>query len=308
MCCLFGLIDYQNHFTQKQKNKIISILSAACEARGTDATGIAYNSDNHLRIYKRPFAAHKMRFAIPDNVMTIMGHTRMTTQGNEMLNYNNHPFFGRASNTDFALAHNGVLYNDSTLRITEKLPETKIETDSYIAVQLLEKKRVLDFDSLSYMAKRLAGSFTITVMDREDNIYFIKGDNPMCIYHCPDIGVYIYASTEEILKKAIKKIPYRFGAAVKVDLTCGEIMKIDRHGDMKTVMFDTELLYACNYYPYSFDYHHSAKSRSPQTKEYIHELKKYANFYGYNDDIVDMLLEDGYSTDEIEDMLYCSIC
>ena len=82
MCCLFGMLDYKNRFNAKQKNKIISILSVACEARGTDATGIAYNHNGHLSVYKRPLAAHKMRFNIPD-VDLIMGHTRMTTQGNE---------------------------------------------------------------------------------------------------------------------------------------------------------------------------------------------------------------------------------
>lgn len=54
MCCLFGILDYKNHFNAKQKNKIISVLSAVCEARGTDATGIAYNYNNYLCIYKRP--------------------------------------------------------------------------------------------------------------------------------------------------------------------------------------------------------------------------------------------------------------
>ena len=111
MCCLFGLLDYTGHFTGKQKNKIISILSVACEERGTDATGISYNHNEHLTIFKRPLAAHKMRFAVPD-VSLIMGHTRMTTQGDEKRNYNNHPFYGKADNTEFTLAHNGVLFLD----------------------------------------------------------------------------------------------------------------------------------------------------------------------------------------------------
>lgn len=75
----------------------------------------------------------------------VMGHTRMTTQGNEKFNYNNHPFPGTVDNADFALAHNGVLYNDTSLRISENLPITNIETDSYRAVQLIEKKKTLDF-------------------------------------------------------------------------------------------------------------------------------------------------------------------
>lgn len=94
MCCLFGLMDYRGHFNARQKTKILSVLSKECEARGTDATGIAYNSRNDLKIYKRPLAAHKLRLLIPDDARTVMGHTRMTTQGDEKRNYNNHPFRG----------------------------------------------------------------------------------------------------------------------------------------------------------------------------------------------------------------------
>ena len=310
MCCLFGILDYKNRFNTKQKNKIISLLSVVCEARGTDATGIAYNHNGHLSIYKRPLAAHKMRFNIPD-VNLIMGHTRMTTQGNEKYNFNNHPFYCKIDSTEFALAHNGVLYNDITLRKTEKLPETIIETDSYIAVQLIEKQKRVDFSSLGYMAERLSGSFTITVMDNDNNLYFVKGDNPMCIYHFQEAGIYIYASTEEILKKALWRIPYRFGKPKKIELEMGDILKIDRYGKMEKSEFDTSLLSAVSYYSH-FPYRHISisaeqKTKSPCQQEYIRQLKSYASFYGYTDDMVDMLLDEGYTTDDIEEMLYCGV-
>ena len=64
MCCLFGLIDYGNVFNASAKNKIIKILSTECEVRGTDATGIAFNTDTGLHIYKRPLAAHKIWYRI----------------------------------------------------------------------------------------------------------------------------------------------------------------------------------------------------------------------------------------------------
>lgn len=81
MCCLFGLIDSRNQFGAKEKSRILSVLATECEERGTDATGIAYCSHRHLSIYKRPIAAHRMRFRIPADSRVIMGHTRMTTQG-----------------------------------------------------------------------------------------------------------------------------------------------------------------------------------------------------------------------------------
>ena len=101
MCCLFGVIDYRHSLTQRQMNHVLTVLGTACEERGTDATGIAYNSYGHLRIYKRPRAAHKMHFDVPADTHVVMGHTRMTTQGTAKKNYNNHPFFGHTRSGDF---------------------------------------------------------------------------------------------------------------------------------------------------------------------------------------------------------------
>ena len=188
MCCLFGLIDYRGTLTAKQKTRLIRELSIAAEVRGTDATGIAYNTEHGLQIYKRPLPAHRMRLNIPSNAKVIMGHTRMATQGRAKKNENNHPFRGSIEGRQFALAHNGVLYNDYQLRRLLHLPASKIETDSYIAVQLLEQKNTLDPSSLKYMAEQVEGSFTFTVLTDRDGVYFVKGDNPLCLVLFPDTG------------------------------------------------------------------------------------------------------------------------
>ena len=154
MCCLFGLYDYGGTLSAKQKNRMIAALTAASEVRGIDATGIAYCMNGHLSVYKRPLPAHWMRFRIPEQAAAVMGHTRMTTQGSEYRNYNNHPFSGKAGQP-FALAHNGVLTNDGLLRRQEKLPVSKIETDSFIIVQLLEQAGSIGFQTF-WMA---AGDF-----------------------------------------------------------------------------------------------------------------------------------------------------
>ena len=310
MCCLFGILDYKQSLNNKQLNKMIAVLSKVCEARGTDATGISYNYNGRLCIFKRPLPAHKMHYRIPDGVNYVMGHTRMTTQGNEKFNYNNHPFIGKTVNTDFSLAHNGVLYNDEILKLREKLPETKIETDSYVAVQLIEKKKTLGTDSLKYMAEQLEGSFTITVMDKENNLYFVKGDNPMCIYHFKDKGVYIYASTEEILLKALNKMPLKFGKPEKVDIKCGEILVIDKDGNQTRSEFDTENLSGYGYYTYWWRGYSSECKETPKKiktykEEYIERLKVEAEYCGYSPSLIDTLLTDGFSTDDIEEMIYC---
>ena len=310
MCCLFGILNYKQTLNQKQLNKMAATLSKACEVRGTDATGISYNFNDKLCIFKRPLPAHRMHYHIPDGVHYVMGHTRMTTQGNEKFNYNNHPFSGKADNTDFALAHNGVLYNDETLKFKERLPETKIETDSYVAVQLIEKKRTLDTGSLKFMAEQLEGSFTITIMDKDNNLYFVKGDNPMCIYHFKDKGIYIYASTEEILLKALQRMSVKLGRGKKVDIKCGEILIIDKYGEQSRSNFETDNLNGFSFASYIWRTsvprcETKSKKKLSYQEEYIERLKTEAEYCGYSPSLIDTLLADGFSTDDIEEMIYC---
>ena len=185
MCCLFGLIDYSHRLTGRQKGQLMRALAVESEARGTDAAGVAYNSGGSLHICKRPGPAHKLNLFIPEDAYVVMGHSRMTTQGKAKFNRNNHPFAGKVPGTKFALAHNGVLYNDHVLRQEKKLPRTNIETDSYIAVQLIEQQGALTPASLKTMAEAVEGSFVFTVLDEQDNFYFVKGDNPLCLLQWP---------------------------------------------------------------------------------------------------------------------------
>lgn len=299
MCCLFGLIDYRGTLSAKQKTRLIRALSVAAEARGTDATGIAYNTEHGLQIYKRPLPAHRLRLNIPGSARVIMGHTRMATQGRAKKNENNHPFRGRVAGEQFALAHNGVLYNDYQLRRTMHLPATKIETDSFIAVQLLEQEKSLDLRS---MVEQVEGSFTFTVLTARDDIHFVKGDNPLCLVHFPGAGVYVYASTEEILKTALYDCGWPLGTSQRVSADCGEIIKIDRKGRISRSTFDASPLYCNHWGLYSF----SISDHRPKTeRESVRTLKSVAACFGYTDEMIDRLLDRGFTTDEIEEWLYC---
>lgn len=252
MCCLFGMIDPQQRVSAADKTRILSVLAAACEARGTDATGVAYNAGGRLRIYKRPVAAHELNLRPPGEAKVIMGHTRMTTQGAAKKHCNNHPFRGYLPKGEFALAHNGVLYNDFTLRRELALPKTKIETDSYIAVQLIEQKKTLDTDSLRYMAEHVRGSFTFTVLDDRDRLYFVKGTNPLCLYFFPEQGIYLYASTKEILNKGLGaagllKLPHE-----QIPVEDGEILCIGRDGAASRSAFTMQEDFHYWYHPHCY--------------------------------------------------------
>lgn len=235
MCCLFGLIDYQSVWNGKQKSKILSVLGKECEARGTDASGIAYVTHGELSIYKRPLPSHRMHYRIPKDSKIIMGHTRLTTQGSEKNNYNNHPFLGKTDQTCFALAHNSVLHNDRRLRREEHLPQSKIQTDSYVIAQLIEKEKTLRFETLQQAAEKLEGTFSFTVLDQENRLYIVKGDNPLCLCHFD--GFYLYASTEAILYRALQKLRLHTCTHEKIPLACGEILQMDGEGLIQRASF-----------------------------------------------------------------------
>lgn len=135
MCALFGWLDYKHIIPHKVLKKLTQALANAAEERGTDAAGISYIRDGKVVIYKRPKPAHKIRFNAPDGTIAIMGHTRMTTQGNQKFNQNNHPFSGHADK-DFAFAHNGVLYNDIKLRKTKTCPILTLKLTAMLQFRL----------------------------------------------------------------------------------------------------------------------------------------------------------------------------
>ncbi len=214
------------------------------------------------------------------NPTVIMDHTRLSTQGSEKLNYNNHPFL--SENNDFALAHNGVLYNDAFLKRTEKLTATKIQTDSYVAVQLIDKKNTLSFDSLEYMTEKVEGSFCFTVLDKDNSLYIVKGDNPMAIAHFN--GYYIYASTAQILEKALNKLNLRVFTSVVTNE--GDILKISPEGKITKDTFDFDMFYDYSYWG------RSTKSSFKETKGNKTVINGYGSGYQFNpqQDYIDDLI------------------
>ncbi|HBI52659.1 MAG TPA: glucosamine 6-phosphate synthetase [Ruminococcaceae bacterium] len=236
-----------------------------------------------------------MHLHLPDEVYAIMGHTRMATQGSEKLNFNNHPFPGRAGDQHFALAHNGVISNDKLLQKEKSLPESYIQTDSYIAVQLLENAGHLDFNSVREMAEDLIGSFVFTILDDSDGIYFVRGNNPLTIYNFHTHGFYLYASTRDILDKTLRKIGMSRATKTEVKTNLGDILRIDSDGNIERSEF-----FAYNDYSafYAFP------RKTPWDNYYINQLKEIASCFGVDPQYVDLLYENGFSADEIEELLY----
>lgn len=304
MCGLFGFLNYSNKDI-KGLSDLTNALAEHSAVRGTDATGVSFVSGGTIRIIKEAKSARNVDFKHPDKIMALIGHTRHSTQGSEKRNYNNHPFFGRTKNARFSLAHNGVLYNDDELKKKYKLPRTKIETDSYIAVQLIESQNKVDFESIKFMAEKVEGSFSFSILDDRNNLYLVKGDSPISILHFQELKLYVYASTDEILYKALVDSPLfsqlKRGECEEIKISEGEILKISCNGKISNESFQYNHYYGRNWWDFgSFCGFGSGYTRS----SYIKDLKSIACYQGYSPDDIDTMLKKGFSPEEIEEYIY----
>lgn len=292
MCAIFGFVNYRHAVNKRHLKELTDRLAVESEVRGTDASGIAYVKDGELKIYKKPKPAHKVRFYFPEDTTILTGHTRMATQGDARYNYNNHPFPGHTENGDFALCHNGVLYNDDELVKSEKLPSTKIKTDSYVAVQLIEKYRKLDFDTIAKMCEKVHGNFVFTILNDDNTLYLAKGDNPLCLVYFKQLGLYVYTSTAAIMQSVLKgsfleKFPFEI-----INVEEGDIVKIDRNGKLEKDCFMPDN-FSCYDRYLSYDY--------PDPEEsYLFSI---CNMFGLSQEELILLYDMGYCEEEIELML-----
>ena len=300
MCAVFGFLDYKGKTSNAVLKKLVHYLSVAAEVRGTDATGIAYVRDGSMVTYKKPKPAHKVKLFFPRDTRAVIGHTRFTTQGSEKRNCNNHPFEGHCGTESFALAHNGVLYNDRELRREQHLLPTSIETDTYVAVQLLEQEQNLDAENIKRMAELVEGSFVFTILRNDNTLFLVKGNNPLALYHFPALGLYVYASTKSILDNALKKVKLN-GKCCEVGVSESEIIEINSAGNLSRSTFTMQDYIHTMFNPYNWNYLNYAKWWEANEREEL--LLEYCGTFGVSEEEVELLLEVGYDPDEIEELL-----
>lgn len=289
MCAVYGFLNYGHKVSNKLLKNILRELSIAAECRGTDATGISYVNNGEIVTFKQPKPAHKMKLFFPKDTVAVIGHNRLTTQGSEKKNFNNHPFEGMTAQHSFALAHNGVLYNDKEIRLEKQFPKTQIETDSYIAAQLLEQSESVSMDSVKNMAETVDGSFVFTILRNDNMLFLVKGSNPITLYHFPELGLYIYASTKEILKTTLKNAGLK-ESYDDIKVNTGDIIQINSDGKIFCDTFETL---------YHFDWHGLYSYEESED-----DLLAICNCFGVDKEDVEFLYSCGYTSDEIEEMLF----
>lgn len=300
MCAIFGFMDYGKKASANVLKRLIKALSIEAECRGTDATGISYVKDSEIMTFKKAKPAHKVKLYFPADTRCVIGHTRMTTQGSEKHNYNNHPFEGKCGRENFSLAHNGILYNDRELKAKYNLPATEIETDSYVAVQLLEYFGGADIENIKRMSELVEGSFVFTILRNDNILFLVKGCNPLTLYHLPDLKLYAYASTKNILDNALNKSGLTCKKS-EIKVTEGEILQLNPDGSISRSSFEVKEKFHSFWNSYSLNMAEYDDWCNEYEKNEL--LLEYCKMFGVAEEDVKLLLEYGYDADTIEEML-----
>lgn len=168
-----------------------------------------------------------------------------------------------------------------------------------MAVQLLEKAGKLYSDSLCRMAEQLEGSFTLTVLDVENTLYLIRGNNPLSVRLFPSLGCYLYASTDEILNMALAALGISKLAYTDIPIGQGDVVAINPQGRRTVTRFDDTKLRPQRYFS-DWGWYEPAK----EPDDYMETLVEYGKRHGVPERELRLLMEAGYDALDLEEMIY----
>lgn len=247
MCGILG-ISFQNECTMGNTELVKYLLRgllAESQVRGSDATGVAFVSEENVAVLKNDVGARELladdafgtaceEYINLDKTISIIGHTRMKTKGTETDRHNNHPII-----TDNIVGvHNGIISNDDKLfEKFQKRYDTfkrKGRVDSEIIFRLIDhfvyvrKKKMID--AIHSTMVLLKGSTACALVDRGKPhlLWLFRDFNPIDIYNYIKCGVIIFASDEKFIQNAVGDTGRReLGKPIKIHLPMHYCMVIN---------------------------------------------------------------------------------
>ena len=177
------------------------------QSRGSDASGIAYESPTGIRHYKTDKPAFELSglsmslaFGMNRTPRWVMFHTRASTHGKPEENRNNHPLMG----SRIALCHNGVVYNkDSVLSKYNVTAKRGVDTEAILVA--------LKNGGIDAVAKHVEGSMSISWAKGKTMYLWTNGMSPLVIGELYN-GDYMYSSTDEHLMSTGLRFKHVFDA------------------------------------------------------------------------------------------------
>jgi hypothetical protein len=178
-------------------------------------------------------------------------------------------------------------------------------------------QKELSFDTLKNMAEDVRGSFTFTILDETNALWFVKVSSPLYLIYFPELKLYVYSSTASIMKTALKHTPLRWMHYEVIEADEGDILRIDHNGKITRDRFRVPSVfntrfggshYRCSIsditgWDYGYDSETAEELDKLNNSDYA-DLLDLCGYFGVSEMEVLRLRHMGYTYDEIEEYLF----
>ena len=228
MCGIAGFHVFRD-YEVPNAHLLATELLLGIEHRGQDATGYGWITDDGTSlVQKASMTAQKFVTQckpVPNNVRTVLLHTRLATNGDPAFPENNHPTIAGS----MIGVHNGVVWNDDQMFSRTGAPRQG-SVDSEVFPMLANH---YGFDNLTPWIEDVQGSFAVALADASNpgDLMLIRGDHsPLYVYRTSKMV--IWASTYITIKNAWAKCfgtPPSYKSVEEVDE--GNVLRYDKLGE-----------------------------------------------------------------------------
>lgn len=214
MCGIFGIsIDKDSKISDEKFKQLFRKLFVLSESRGKEASGFAGITDDKIVIHKSPLTAGRLvrtaqykelleRISRESGSKTLIGHSRLVTNGYEHFNKNNQP----VTREDFVAVHNGIIVNYRALW-SELDTEPKSDLDSEIIPAMLSKMHLSNDDLLqnfTELFRQIEGMTSTALLHVSSDTMLLATNNGSVYYSTSsDKSIFLFASEHYILEKVL---------------------------------------------------------------------------------------------------------
>lgn len=217
MCGIVGIFSLTRQISDSSEVQLrFQRLLKAAESRGREASGVVWETASEITLLKAPEpASHLMRRQVYHDVwkclryedrealQAVMGHSRLTTHGTELLNHNNQP----VQRHGFTLIHNGIVTNLQQLwELVNDQPGTELDTEILPALlyHLGGGETMQVEKALAQMHNLVQGTVSIAFIHRAAGMAWLYSNHGSLYWALIDNGTAAaFASESRFLKSAL---------------------------------------------------------------------------------------------------------
>ncbi|MDZ7762903.1 MAG: hypothetical protein U5K00_00540 [Melioribacteraceae bacterium] len=210
MCGIMGYYSFGSKLPDKNQ---IEEMFIQLELRGRDASGFAYIKDNSLNVVKAPAKSSDLvklkEWKDLDLAKSMIFHCRLTTQGHQSNNMNNHPVYNKKG---LAIVHNGQIYNDKEIFGKKEKRDAEVDSEAILNLLSIRKKNDSPTERIKRVFNKLEGGFAVACIDAKDpdRLLLFRKDNPIELYFDSKDEILYFASEREIIQRALRIKPMTF--------------------------------------------------------------------------------------------------